>query len=501
MKIKYPSKIRIIWLILLGLIVAFLAWQLVSPTGSWTCRQEFSSNSSWPLTQFADGRSCLGAASPGERVAQGTGGPLLMLADPVYFSVFSPRPFSRAELNITYRPSLSSSTPIFEAGFLADKKLWRYQLKPVYNLWLERGFSGWSSVSDGQYQLIQKESTYKSVSDFLSSWKNGELKACTGNDCLATYNVNLADYPSALDLSALNQAQTNSVIKYSLRGAHQFYFYLAGSSLDLSGAITDRNDNKDKDEAEFLLFTNGRQVASVKIPDNRLEKEESGDVSSSQSFQIARSDLSPGIYRLEFRASDDLLLSNLSVNSPYLSAINKIWIEGNNPLKLLTDAAYLQIKALDPAVLQTVNFGQTEIDITEIYHQYEIKNKQSGPYDINLISGGLILENNGVFALSASSLINPDYPRLDRFAPLTGKIDYILAEYQPTKTLADAWYKSSLDFAIADFYRENNQYSLILSAPGLKLDSGAGGLVEIKEIEIRFYGKSLVEKIKDWLSL
>lgn len=501
MKIKYPSKIRVIWLILLLIIVTFLAWQLISPTGTWTCRQEFSSSSSWSLTQFADSRSCLGIASPGERVAQGAGGPLLMLADPVYFSVFSPRAFSRAELNITYRPSLSSSTPIFEAGFLADKKLWRYQLKPVYNLWLERGFSGWSSLNDGKYQLIQKEPSYKTVADFLNSWKNGELKACTGNDCLATYNVNLADYPSALDLSALNQAQTNTVVKYSLRGAHQFYFYLAGNTLDLSGALADRNDNKDKDEAEFLLFTNGRQVASVKIPDNRIEKEEGGELSSSQSFQIARSDLSPGLYRLEFRASDDLLLSNLSVNSTYLSAINKIWVEGNEPVKLLTDATYLQIKALDPAVLQTVNFGQTAMDITEIYQQYEIKDKQNGPHDISLISGGLVLENNGVFALTAASLINPDYPRLDRFTPLTGKLDYILAEYQPTITLADAWFKSSLDFAIADFYRENNQYSLILSAPGLKLDNGAGGLVEIKEIEIRFYGKSLAEKIKDWLSL
>jgi len=279
------------------------------------------------------------------------------------------------------------------------------------------------------------------------------------------------------------------------------YFYLSGSTLDLSGVITDRNDNKDSDDSEFLLFTNNRQVASVKIPDNRPEKEEGGDLSAPQSFQISRSDLSPGLYRLEFRASDDLLLSNLSVNSAYLSAINKIWIEGGSPVNLLTDAAYLQIKALDPAVLQAVNFGQTAMDVTEIYHQYEIKNKQSGPHDISLVSGGLILENNGVFALTASTLINPDYPRLDRFAPLTGKLDYILADYQPTITLADAWFKSSLDFAVADFYRENNQYSLILSAPGLKLDSGAGGLVEIKEIKIRFYGKSLPEKIKDWLSL
>lgn len=501
MKIKYPPKIRIIWLTLLLIIVIFLAWQLISPTGTWTCRQEFSTSSSWSPTQLVGGRSCLGAASPSERVAQGTGGPLLMLADPVYFSVFSPRAFSRAEFNITYRPSLSSSTPIFEAGFLADKKLWRYQLKPVYNLWLERGFSGWTSMSDGKYQLIQKDSTYKTVADFLASWKQGELKACTGNDCLATYNVNLADYPTALDLSALNQAQTKTVLKYSLRGAHQFYFYLVGNTLDLSGEITDRNDNKDKDEAEFLLFTGGKQIASIKIPDNRPENEESGDLSAPQSFQISRSDLRPGLYRLEFRTSDDLSLSNLSVNSAYLSAINKIWVEGTSAVKLMTDAAYLQIKALDPSVLQTVNFGQTVLDISEIYRQYELKEKQSGPHTISLRSGGLILENNGVFALSAASLINPDYPRLDRFAPLTGKLDYILAEYQPTTTLADAWFKSSLDFTIADFYRENNQYSLILSAPGLKLDGGAGGLVEIKEIEISFYGKSLTEKLKDWLSL
>lgn len=487
-------KIRIFWLILLGLIICFLCYQYISPTGSWVCHQDFTAPNAWQ-----PGRSCLGAPSPSDRVISG-GNSLLVLADPVYFSVFSPRAFSRAEVSIVYRPHLSSATPIFEAGFLADKKLWRYQLKPVYNLWLEQGFSHWTEITEGNLRLFQRQDRFKSVKDFLAAWHKNGSSLCTVKNCLAVYNINLSDFPPALDLNSLNKEESATVFPYTLRGTHQFYFYLPAAGLQLSGELIDRNENKDKDEAEFRIVSGQHLAAAFTLPDQRSETETSGDFSQPQPFKFSRADLAPGLYRLEFRANDDLMISGLRVNSSYLSAINKIAVSGQEPVELITDAPYLQIKTLDPTALQTINFGSASIAVSEIYQQYEVKSQQAGWQKITFPRGGLILENNGVFAARSSALLNPDYPRLDRFSPLADRLDFVLADYQPAQTLAGDWRQSQIDFSTAGFYRENSRYSLLLSAPGMTLDNGNGGLIEIKEIKVRFYGKSLFTKLKEIFS-
>lgn len=492
-------KIRIFWLILLFLIVIFFAFRFVSPSGSWRCRQNFTGSNILLDSLSLSASACISQASPAERVVRATDGPLLVLADPIYFSIFSPRPFSRAEVEIVYRPHLSSSTPIFEAGFLADAKLWRYQLKPVYNLWLEQGFSSWFSLRDGNMRLFQKEKRFSSVSEFLSAWRQQGSDLCTYKNCLAVYNLALNDFPPALDFKNLKQAPSFFEFPYALRGAHQFYFYLPQAGLELNGSFFDLNDNKDKDEAQFLIFSGQRQVASVNLADQRPQVEESADRGPVQAFSISRSDLAPGLYRLEFKANDDLVLNSLRINSSYLSAINKIWPFDQEKIFLLTDAPYLQVKSLDPGALQDFSFGQERLSLSEIYHQYEFKSRQGGVQAINLERGGLILENNGVFAATADSLLNPDYQRLARFSTLSEEIDFVLADYESAQAEEDGWLRSRLDFEAGDFYRENQRYSLILSVPGLKLDGGAGGLLEIKEIKVHFYGKSLREKVRDWL--
>jgi len=497
--LSFHLKIRIFWLILLFLIIIFFVFRFISPSGSWRCHQNFKENGFLFSSLSLSASSCISPASPSERVVYAANGPLLVLADPVYFSIFSPRPFSRAEVEITYRPHLSSSTPVFEAGFLADAKLWRYQLKPVYNLWLEQGFSSWSSVQEGSLRLLQRNKRFTSVSEFLDAWRQQASDLCVHKNCLAVYNLTLNDFPPPLDFSALKQDSGLFKFPYALRGAHQFYFYLPQTGLDLSGSFFDLNDNKDKDEAQFLIFSGQRQVASVSLIDQRPQVEESSDRSPVQNFSIARSDLGPGLYRLEFKANNDLVFNSLRINSSYLSVINKIWPFDQEKIFLFTDAPYLQVKSLDPGALQEFSFGQERVSLSEIYHQYEFKSRQGGLQSISLERGGLILENNGVFAATADSLLNPDYQRLDRFSNLSEDIDFVLADYQPARAEEDAWLHSRLDFESSTFYRENQRYSFILSIPGLKLEGGAGGLLEIKEIRVRFYGKSLREKISDWL--
>jgi len=498
---SFKYKIRIFWLILLLIIFLFLLWQKVSPSGEWTCGQDFSANSISSLTDSLDGRSCLSKVTPIERAVATNNGPLIVLADPVYFSIFTPRAFSRAEVEITYRPHLSSSTPIIEAGFLADNKLWRYDLQPVYNLWLEKGLKDWQSLSMGSLHLFQRQAKFDSIFDFLGVWQNDSSSLCSTPRCLAVYNFDLDGFPPALNLGQLKQSSESLVFPYAIRGAHQFYFYLSGSTLNLSGELIDRNEGKDKDSVTIAVYSGTRLVASAEIEDKGTEIEGSGDWGESKLVQINKEDLAPGLYRLDFRTSDDVMIKNLSLNTQYLSALHKIWLENKENIHLITDAPYLQVKALNPAALQQLHFDGKVLNIKEIYYQYETKGEEADWHNIDLNNGGLILENNGVFALGGESLLNPDYPRLDRSLGVSPQLDYILADYELAQSERDNYLSSRLDFSTANFYREKGNYNLILSIPGLKLDQASSGYLEIKEIKVRFYGNSLWFKIRNWLNL
>lgn len=495
----FLSKIRYFFITIFVLMSMFLLWQWLSPLGHWSCHTSFRSNNLKHLFK-TDSSACLAQPSPLERYAYSQNGKLIMLADPLYFSVFSPRPFSKVELEIVFKPHLGNSNSVFEAGFLADAKLWRYQLKPVYNLWLEKLFANWHLAKSNNLTLFQKQNQFSSVEEFLETWKKDNSGLCQNTNCLAVYNLAEGVLPTALKLDNKYVDKNYTDFPYAFRGPHQFYFYLSETGLELSGSLIDLNENKDRDDLEILVFSGNRQVAALKIIDNRLQTELSAESSPEQAFKISREDLPVGLYKLDIRSNDDLIIDNFKINSPYLSAINKLWPISQEPVSLITDSSYLQVKALSPFSLQKINFSKSSLTLDQIYYQYEIVSDQAGWQEINLTQGGLILENNGVFASSPNSLLNPSYPRLDRFTLNTEQIDFILADYKQVEILEDGWQRAVIEFDSAGFYREDNQYSLILSVPGLRLDNGSGGVVEIKELNLRFSGSNLGDKIKSLLT-
>lgn len=490
MKIRV-RKIRIFWLILLFIILAFLLYQKISPSGYWSCQRDFTHKSS-----LFSANSCISSPSPKERVALGSGDPIFMLADPLYFSIFTPRAFKQVNLKIVFRPHLSSSTPVIEAGFLADAKLWRYQLEPVYNLWLEKDFSSWQHLEQGKLSLYERKDNFSSIPDFLTAWRGQGSSLCTSPNCLAVYNVDTSAFPPAISLPTGENKVSDSVFPYTLRGAHQLYVYLNGNEFQVKGKLVDRNENKDKDDVEMSLYQGKAKFASFSIADKRPESEESGQESAAQSFQFNKEGLNPGLYRLDIRTSDDIEISNLDINSPELSFINRIWLSGSKAISLWTDVPLLQVKALSPLALQSITFGDKSFKIDDIYHQYELRANASSEKEIKVDSGGLIMAGQGVFS-SSRDLLNPNYPHLDRFAPSLSQLDYVLASYSSPKVLADGWLEADISMPASSFYREKGNYNLMVSIPGLSLDK-VSGMVEIKSIELDFSGSSLKDKLKSW---
>jgi len=494
MKLKVKtSKLNIFFITLFFLLVFFLFIECLAPRGTWTCQKNYSNKKLVNLFR----PDCLTEPSPNDRYEYGLNGELRILADPLYLSIFSPRAFQKIDLEIIYRPHLTDKQAIFEAGFLADSKLWRYQLKPVYNYLLEESFDTWSTIGSSDLSLRQKEQKFTSLAEFIMALKQNDQKLCELDDCLALYNINDDIIPAKQLGNILESNQIN--LAYALRGSHQFYIYLAHGFLDLKGSFMDLNENKDLDDFELIVLKDKQVVASLKIEDLRAEKELSSEESEEITFSLRQENLATGLYKLELRNNDDIVIMDLGVNSSYLSVINKMWPFTDEQVKVYTDSNYLQVKALSPLDLQTIRFDGIDVELSEIYKQYEIEAGLGSIKEIKLERGGPILANDGIFSFSDLGLLNPSYLRLDRFSLKDDRIDYILASYEDAEPLGDGWYRSNLSFKTSDLYRENNQYNLILSVPGLRLFDNEEVFIELKKIKIKYAGPSLLEKIKSMI--
>jgi hypothetical protein len=119
----FRIKIRIFLWSIFGLGLLFLAYEKTVPFGHISY-----------MTDFKHYNYFIGKLTPKERI-ESDGSITRIIGDPVYFSVYSPRNFNRATLTFEYKRFGNGQVkiPIIEAGILADKKVWRYDLEPVEN--------------------------------------------------------------------------------------------------------------------------------------------------------------------------------------------------------------------------------------------------------------------------------------------------------------------------------------------------------------------------------
>ncbi len=480
---KWPFlfKLRLFWLLFLLLAVIALFYFKIVPFGS------ISYHRSWP-SGLRSGQGFILNPSPKERVEIKSGQPLRLIGDPVYFSLATPRTFNQAEVIVTYQADLASTSPLIEAGVLVDKLVWRYDLKPLENRVLDE--LEWMKLSEGSLALWQKEAAYQTLDFFLADLARGDLVDCPDGPgrCLAVYNIN-PDFPDQAVVSA-EPAQPLE-ISQPLRGAHQLYVESAGQALRIELDLVDLNQDKAPDPVSLNLYQAGKLVDSQFLDDPNLEMTSGRLVEKSLSLEHPDA---AGVYKVEIKASDDIVIKRLLSSSQKLSFINRLWpVSGSGSLDIYTDAAYLQAKAYTPASLQTIDFGGQPLPLIEAYEQYEGQAPINNSVNlIRLERDDVILETDGVFAFSPEAILNPSLPRVSRYFRLSPVSRYILADYQ-TPSDQGQWKQARAVFNLVGAYREKGKYSFVLSIPGLKAGSGQSLLV--KEIRVNLSGRTLWQKL------
>lgn len=163
-----------LWLIL-AVFVMFLIWQAIVPSGQAVYTFNFKQSSFF-----------IGRLTPRERVENISNGQQTIMGQPVYFNIWTPRPFSKLKLTIRYK---NNRTPLIEAGLLLNQKPGAYYLQPLHNETLNELYrsENWGMLQDGQTILLQRQETYASVQEFLKKLPPAKE--------IATYNYTLPKGP------------------------------------------------------------------------------------------------------------------------------------------------------------------------------------------------------------------------------------------------------------------------------------------------------------------
>ena len=488
-------KIRLFFGVLLLILILIFLYLKIVPFGKITYIRAYPEF-------IKSGKGFIYGFTPANRVDLISGVYPKINGEPVYFSVFTPRTFDQARLTITYKNHLSSTEPIIEAGVLMDNIVWNYDLKPLQNDIIDALKKNWSRLENGSKILLQKEKQYANWAALEADLAQGKLKNCPAgiNQCLATYNYNL--YYNYRDNSYRNSEPL--IIETPLRGAHQLYVYLNNRSLYLKFNFINLRQDKAGDPIIVNLYSeNNKLISSKYLGDQEAKSFDPKTGAEAKEVIINEPNLVNGLYKIEVKVRDDTVIKRIESSSDRLVFINKLWpVSALTPLTLFTDASYLQTKVFSPASRQTISFGDQDFVLDKTYDQINLFVDNQKPIQkIRLVKDDVILENNGVFAFSQSSLFNPSALKIDRFFKLNDDIKYILADYEaPLDYVADGFKTKSVEFNTKEAYRENGKYSFMISVPGIgdkALTSAASSsaYLEIKEIRIDFSGRTLWQKI------
>ena len=484
------EKIRLFWLVLILLICALFLWLKIVSTGEATYQKNYGQ---W----LHSGKGFIYNFTPVERVNETKGRYRQLVGDPVYFSVYTPRTFSQAKLTIRYRSQLGSTTPIIEAGVLADNLVWRYDLQPLENSILSDLEHVWYKVEHEGIILLQKKNNYQDINEFLEDVNSGGLIGCSGKElqCVATYNYPL--YPDFVWPKEITPAAIQEV-HIPLRGGHSLFVYLDGSNFKVSANFVDLNQDKVADPARFILTDAQGIVAEAGFEDENLDP--TGGKEEDRSLTLEKAGLLPGIYRLEFKIGNDMVIKNFKISTNRFVFVNKFWpVSYGQEIQIFTDANYLQVKAMGPASLQKLNFADKQFALNRPYEQFDfIAGRRGQANQINIEKDDIVLENNGVFALSADNLFNPQFAKIDRYFKFDDNVQYVIAKYQSVTNFGEVKEEvkeAEATFRLKGVYREKGKYNFMISVPGLKTDDGQEDYLEIESVKIDFSGRNLWQKI------
>ncbi len=449
------------------LVVLFLLWQGVVPTGSISYSSDFKSKDDF-----------IGELEPDSRVEDDS----RVIGNPVYFNLRTPRNFDTAKIRISYK---DHNLSLLEAGMMVDTRGWGYQTKPLENRLLDKLGRDWEMDEKDGLMLWQRSPEYDSLEEFLSDRPDPQV--------LALYNYDLGQDFLLPDYSPDPETRTRNL---GFRGSYEFYTYIKDEDLNFEFELQDMDEKDESSEFQLNLYFQDKIIDS-----RHLSFKESDKGVDVETLSIEVGELPEGLYKLEVRTDEDVVTRSIKTSQQKVSFSGRIYLHTDfDPDQVLyMTGREFNAKANDPAYLQTINFDSGELEVNETYKRFSVR-PDCNPCALDFEKGGLILATDGVFALTEQELLDPSTRRVEPgFDPEQEGISYILAEYSPPKDKGDH-YVAEAEFDLSRAQLEKGEYKFMISAPELRAEQESGEYLEIKEVEILLEGQSLWEKIKSFFN-
>lgn len=481
-KIPLYLKLRLAFSLVFIGVISFFFYLRIVPCGRIVYEKSWSD-------KFYSGRGFFVDFRPGDRLDLQDKNSLKIIAEPLYFSIFSPRQFDNAKVKIVYEDKLSIETPIVELGLLKDETAGAYDFYPIQNSFLDKLRFSWARIRASEGKIVlQKEKNYQSEDSFWRDFDGKNLSTCQLDSlsCVAFYNYKVpTDFslPSYTELYPLR-------LENDLRGGHKLYIYFNDKpgNLHLSFKPNQKFKILDSLQAEVRIYRGGLLLEAKKtVVPGKIDF----------SFSDA------AVYKVEIIADDKVFIDSLESSSDRL--VFNGWInfaDIETGLNLFTNAKILSASTLETGALGSINFAGEEYFLEKTHNQITLNPKNASSInEVKSLRSDLNLSGNGVFAFNATKLFDPEIRPADRFFN-PDNYQYIVANYNFPLSHGD-FKEAILDVSLAGADYKDGKYSFLISIPGLSQDKGfdsslsPANYLAIKEIKVEMTGKTLWQKIKE----
>ena len=477
--------IRIILWSLAVFIIAVFVYLAIVPSGEIEYNFDFNKESGF-----------IGKLKPKERVEFGDKKfRNKIVANPVYFNLYTPRLFETAELEIKYKNK--GDIPLVEAGVLVDNVSWNYDLKPVQNKLIDQLSLVWENKNENNLLILKRPDNASSTYECNFFDDNA---SSTDINNLAVYNYKPSITYVLNDYEAGDGKIKNIDNFCALRASWEIATYIKNEILDFNFSFKNLNKKENKNSVDLLLFYDGELIDSQSLSLQDLETKENFNL------ELKVPNLPEGLYKIVLKASDNIITTNIKTAQTKFVFMHHLRLFKNNNVddfNLFTNSNKIQAKTIHPDSLSEIKIDNQVLSLRETYHQFESDISgvfaTSGIKVLNIKKDGIFLSGDGVFSFTQNSFFNPQVKKAIYGLDINAsQVNCIIADYKMPKK-EDNYYIVHILFDLKKAYRENNTYSFMISAPDLKMGNQDSNYLEIEEIDVKLKGKSLKEKILEMI--
>ena len=414
---------------------------------------------------------------PKQRIATSEQG-VLFLQEPVYTTFRYPRPFQNADVTVEFKNPqnlFAEFGPQVDLPEIYDRHGLNH---PEINQLLAE--ENWLRADEFLYQKKSSDYHYSDINQF---WAGLPAQQQTGY-----YGV---DWEKPFLPSFSENEVIDTHLNTPLIGRHNFLLATNKDTLEITFTLQDLNNLAGEDKVTVIAETwGGKILAEEVLADDGVNKENSA-VSVSSELSLSLSLNEPSVIRVRVIASDDILIHEIQLNTPYLVAEERIHLAGGpeyisefgadriQTVELTTSARAWNMQTLHRSTLQTVRLTKETVKLDEPYKMYNYTTPKSdrflleNGYPVFIEKGNMVMQGKGVFALTANSYFSP-YPWLvdSTLDPDKIGLSYLVTDYAPPLEGEDGLFSQVYSIDLSKAFAPNKALRFQWSLPGMDEQQG-----------------------------